>query len=185
MDSIKLMVDEHENILRMNIVIRKACEKILDGSEVCTADFRKMIDFIRNYADKHHHGKEEQILFIEMQDRLGNIGANLIKHGMLVEHDLGRLFVTELEEAIDEYEKQPSTPAKLDILANAVSYTGLLARHIGKENEVVYTYAQKNLTADVLADVNQRTEDFEKAAEDAGIVKKYLSLLLALENKYR
>lgn len=184
MDSIQLMIDEHENIMRMNTVIRNACEQILEGAEVCTADFRQMIDFIRNYADKHHHGKEEQILFLEMQNRLGNIGVNLVQHGMLVEHDLGRLFVSELETALNQYDTQPATAAKLDILANAVGYTALLARHIGKENEVVYTYAQKNLPGDVLEDVNLRTAEFEKNAESMGISEKYLGLLAGLENKY-
>jgi len=60
MDGINLMVDEHKFIKRMLEVIRKACIGIMNGKDIDYADFEKMIDFIRNYADNHHHGKEEK-----------------------------------------------------------------------------------------------------------------------------
>ena len=143
MYSIDVMVKEHDNILRFNQIVRNICIGILKGEEICVQDFEKMIEFARNYADKHHHGKEEQILFKEMQIHLGNIGTNLITHGMLVEHDFGRLYVSELETAIGQYRDNPNNDSKLDIIANAIGYTKLLQRHIDKENEVVYIYGEK------------------------------------------
>jgi hemerythrin-like domain-containing protein len=75
----------------MLIVVRKACYGILKGGDICYADFDRMIDFIRNYADAHHHGKEEKLLFNKMTEHLGEAGKKLITYGMLVEHDSGRL----------------------------------------------------------------------------------------------
>ena len=92
-----------------------------------------MIDFIRNFADAHHHGKEEKLLFHEMVTHLGPLGNKLITHGMLVEHDSGRLFIKELEEALQRV-KSGDEMSKLDVIANAISYTHLLRRHIEKEN---------------------------------------------------
>ncbi len=46
MDSIKLMMEEHQYILRMLAVVRNACYGILKGSEINYEDFDKMIDFI-------------------------------------------------------------------------------------------------------------------------------------------
>lgn len=63
MNCIELMVDEHKNIKRMLEVIRKYCSRILNGENVDYDDFYKIIEFVRNYADKHHHGKEETMLF--------------------------------------------------------------------------------------------------------------------------
>jgi len=63
MNSIELMIYKHTNILRMLKVVRNACYKILLGDDICYEDFEKMIDFIRSYADAHHHGKEEKFLF--------------------------------------------------------------------------------------------------------------------------
>jgi len=85
------MIQEHEAIQRMLAVIRKYCYKILKSTKVEYEDFYKIIDFVRNYADKHHHGKEETMLFNRMMEELGPIAEKLVNHGMLVEHDLGRL----------------------------------------------------------------------------------------------
>ena len=83
----------------MLAVVRKACYGVMHGKDINYGDFEQMIDFIRNYADAHHHGKEEKMLFNEMVVHLGSLGNKLITHGMLVEHDSGRLFIRELEES--------------------------------------------------------------------------------------
>ena len=66
MECIQLMIDEHKNIKRMLAVIRKLCYKVLEQEKVDYEDFFKVIDFVRNYADRHHHGKEETLLFKRM-----------------------------------------------------------------------------------------------------------------------
>jgi len=184
MYSIELMVEEHDHILELLTVIRKACCGILEGQEVDDGDFRNMIAFARNYADKHHHGKEEQILFQEMTQRLGQIGVNLIQHGMLVEHDLGRLHMSNLETALNQYRDDPKTIYKLNILAEAAGYANLLQRHIEKENQIVYAYAEKNLTQDILQSVDERVQEFEKNAQQAKTQETYLQMLRELKEKY-
>ncbi len=145
MNSIELMVNEHKNIKRMLAVIRKYCFKVLKNKEVDYNDFYRIIDFVRNYADKHHHGKEEDYLFNRMVDEIKGPTEKLVKHGMLVEHDLGRLYMQNLEKALKALENGEEE-AKIDIIANAVSYTDLLYRHIEKEDDVVYKFAERNLS---------------------------------------
>ena len=183
MNSIKLMMEEHVYILRMLEVVRKACFKVMKGETINYDDFEQMIDFIRNYADAHHHGKEEKLLFNEMVTHLGPLGNKLVTHGMLVEHDSGRLFIQELKEALDRV-KAGDEESKLDVIANAISYTHLLQRHIGKEDTVVYTFAERQLSADILDKVNKETQDFEDSAEKNGTQQHYIALLEALEKKY-
>ena len=103
MYGIEVLVKEHENIQQFNRVVRKMCIRMMDGEEPDLDDFEKVILFVRNYADKHHHGKEEEILFDAMEKYLGETAAKLIRNGMLVEHDLGRLYIRELEEAVHAY----------------------------------------------------------------------------------
>jgi len=184
MYSIELMVEEHDHILELLTVIRKACCGVLEGKEVDDGDFRRMLAFARNYADKHHHGKEEQILFQEMTQRLGQIGVNLIQHGMLVEHDLGRLHLSNLETALNQYRDDPKTIYKLNILAEAAGYANLLQRHIEKENQIVYTYAEKHLAQDVLQSVDERVQEFEKNAQQTQTQETYLQMLRELQEKY-
>lgn len=183
MNSIDLMVAEHKYILRMLKVVRNASFNILKGMRINYDDFAKMIDFIRNYADAHHHGKEEKFLFQEMLNNLGEIGKNLISHGMLVEHDQGRLYIRDLELALERV-KSGDEESKLDVIANGVGYANLLARHIGKEDDVVYTFAAKKLSPEVLEHVNELSAEFENEANNNGIQEKYFNLLVELEGKY-
>lgn len=184
MYSVELMVMEHDNILKFIGVVKNACCGIIDGKAVDTQDFEKMILFARNYADKHHHGKEEQILFAEMTNHLGRIATNLVQHGMLVEHDLGRLHIADLEAALKQYKENPQTIHKLGIIAGAAGYANLLQRHIDKENEVVYKYAENNLSPDILESVDSRVKAFEKDAETQKIQERYLGILKELTEKY-
>ena len=181
MNCIELMVDEHKNIKRMLVVIRKYCSRILNGENVQYADFYKMIDFIRNYADKHHHGKEELLLFTRMMEELGPAAEKLVRYGMNVEHDLGRLHVQELEAAVKRV-LDGDMEARLDVIANAVSYTHLLNRHIDKEDGVVYKYAQNNLQRATLNILEQECMSFEQKADEEKTKEKYLALLSELES---
>lgn len=183
MDSIKLMMEEHQYILRMLTVVRKACINTMNGETINYEDFDKMVDFIRNYSDVHHHGKEEKLLFNEIVEHLGNLGSKMVNQGMLVEHDMGRLYIQELVAAL-ESTKQGNEESRIDVIANAISYTHHMKRHINKEDLVIYTFAKKQLPADILEKVNQETVAFENTAHEKGTQDHYISLLKALEKKY-
>lgn len=184
MNSIDLMVREHENILTLVTVIRNACCRVLEGDCVEVNDFRDIITFARTYADQHHHGKEEQILFREMVARLGPVAGNLIQHGMLVEHDMGRFHIGELENALARYEAAPNTTDKLEILVNAGAWANLLQRHIEKENNAVYTFARRSFADDIMLSIDGEVERFEEQAEKEGVQKTALKLLKKLTGKY-
>ncbi|WP_312702266.1 hemerythrin domain-containing protein [Sedimentibacter sp.] len=183
MNSVQIMVMEHEYILRMLGVVRKACYRVMKGEDINYDDFYKMIEFIRNYADEHHHGKEEKFLFKEMQTKLGKLGENLITHGMLVEHDLGRLYMSDLRDALERV-KTGDEESKLDVISNAIGYTHLLKRHIAKENDAVYNFGETNLPKEIIDEINAKTEEFEREAEKKGTQKYYIDILENLEKKY-
>ena len=64
MSAIELMKNEHEYIKRMLSVVRNMCMEFIDNNKLEYGDFLNVIDFIRNFADGHHHNKEEIILFL-------------------------------------------------------------------------------------------------------------------------
>ena len=182
MNLIEVMVEEHKYIKRMLTVMRKYCYKVMKGEQVQYGDFFKMIDFVRNYADKHHHGKEEKLLFDRMMNELGRPAEMLVRHGMLVEHDLGRLHMQELEAALKKV-MDGDDEARLDVIANAISYTHLLNRHIDKEDGVVYKYAQNNLVKGTMDELDAEGEHLEQEAEREHIQEKYINLVAELESK--
>lgn len=183
MNALQVMIREHEQITRMLHIMRKACLKILEGQTVPYEDFDQMVMFIKNYADAHHHGKEEKYLFKAMEAQLGPLGQKLIRNGMLVEHDLGRLYISQLKDALERV-KAGDEESKLDVIGNSIAYGDLLKRHITKENEVVYTFAESKLPKEVLEEVNRQTEQLEQEASRQGIQTYYENLLVALEEKY-
>lgn len=184
MKSIDTMVSEHENIRRMLKVIRKYSYKVLINEEIDYDDFYKIIDFIRNYADKHHHMKEEEVLFKAMSENLKQLSNNGPLTGMLIEHDLGRLYILNLEEALDEF-KKGDNQKRLDIIANSISYADLLERHIEKENTALYNFAKKLLPENEKTQIDEECEKIEITAKEKGIQNKYLDLLDKLENKIK
>ena len=191
MYSIDLMISEHDNILKMLTVIQTKCCHILENDpSMCSPDgrltdkacqdFKDIIDFVRNYADHHHHGKEEKILFPEMTARLGKMAENLVTHGMLVEHDLGRNHIRGLETALKMLAEDPKIEHKLDVITEAMGYAHLLQIHIEKENSVVYTFAERSLPQNVKDHIDEKCRAFEEQQTSLGVQKKYLDMLEAV-----
>lgn len=181
MSAIDIMMEEHEYIKRMLVVVRKACYGVLKGEEINYDDFKLMISFIRNYADGHHHNKEEIMLFNRMIDNLGALGEKTIKHGMLVEHDLGRYHVKALDEALESL-KGGDDESKLDVIANAISYTKLLERHIDKEDNVIYKFAERELDLETFETINKECLAYEN--DHSSIKEENIKILEKLESKY-
>lgn len=183
MKSIEIMVNEHENIRRMLKVVRSVSYEIMTQGEFDIEDMPKIIDFIRTYADSHHHGKEEDILFKTMNDKIERLREAGSITGMYIEHDLGRLYMQDLEKALKEY-SEGNDEARLDIIANAIGYTNLLDRHIEKENMAMYRFAEKMLEDEDKKYIEEEAAKIEKDANDEGLQEKYISLLETLEEKY-
>ncbi len=184
MKSIDILVDEHNNIKKVLGVIRKACVQIVEDGEINHEDFFDMIDFIRNYADKYHHGKEEDMLFIDMSKELGNDIKNGPIQGMLIEHDLGRRYIGNLDIALTKHQGGDKD-AKVDIIANAISYANLLAEHIHKEDNALYQFAIRRLTDKTKDKLNQEIEEFESLKEHQDTREKYIEMANRLQKKYQ
>lgn len=181
MNAIEIMNEEHKYIKRMLKVARAVCFKVLQGEDINYDDFELIIDFISNYADSHHHKKEEKMLFNKMVENLGEVAERVIKNGMLVEHELGRLYIRDLKQALENL-KSGDEEAKLDVIANAISYTHLLERHIDKEDKVIYKFAQRELDENILNTINEECIEFED--NNLNVKDRCILILKNLENKY-
>ncbi|MBN2793894.1 MAG: hemerythrin domain-containing protein [Clostridia bacterium] len=181
MHIINVLMDEHQNILKMIEVIRSAMNTFMATDELNHEDLYDMFDFIKNYADQHHHGKEEIYLFSEMIAHIGPTANKLITHGMLVEHDFGRMYVTHTLNALKDY-LDGNKASKIDIISNAIAYGELLKRHIHKEDRVVFTLATRELPKDIMEHMNEQAQQFE--IEFSTRPTKYLNTLRKLQEKY-
>ena len=181
MNGIDLLINEHKYVSRMLVVIRKVCFNLMENNEIDYEDFDKIICFVKNFADGHHHQKEEIFLFNKMVEQLGDTGKNVITHGMLVEHDLGRSYIRNLIEALEKY-KNGQKESKLDIIANAISYSTLLENHIHKEDNVIFNFAKRGLSEEILKTIDKECMEYEQNYTE--LIKENMDILTYLEEKY-
>ena len=183
MDAIDLMMDEHKYISRGLKLFRKLSIEILNSNTVDFVSYEKMILFVRNYADKHHHNKEEVVLFKKMETQLGEKMVKGPLSGMYIEHDLGRQHIKLLEEALLRV-KNGDLDSQVDIIANSICYSDLLTRHIEKEDKLIYTFARRALSQADIEDINVSCEKLESRAAKNHLQKEYIDVLEMLEKKY-
>lgn len=178
MESINILMEEHKNILKLTQKLEKYCAVIIENDFVDIEKFKFMVEFARIYGDKLHHQKEEDILFKEMEDTLGPTAHKLIRSGMFVEHDLGRLYVSNINNAIIDIENNGvTTQAKLNIIGNSIAYKDLLIRHIDKEDDAVYQFALSNLSEDSKDKVEILSSEFDSNEDVMSIREELLRKL--------
>ncbi|MEK6816956.1 MAG: hemerythrin domain-containing protein, partial [Nanoarchaeota archaeon] len=68
MKATEILSEEHRHILKVIDAIEEECKALEAGKSLDKKFFLDAIDFIRNYADKFHHAKEEDILFEELNN---------------------------------------------------------------------------------------------------------------------
>ena len=142
-DITKTLVDEHRLILRMIALLEKNAPRTAAGAYRNWQFYLDGIDFIRQYADRFHHAKEEDVLFKALVDN-GMPKDNSPVGAMLMEHDQGRAFVRAMEEAVLEAQAG-STDCYQAIADNAIGYAELLRDHISKEDDILYPLAERVL----------------------------------------
>lgn len=159
---IEILKHEHEEIIKFVGKLRTMCLDFMKYDKIDTAEFYAAVKFIKTYADERHHQKEEELLFKAMVEYIGVKAENIIKYGMLIEHDTARYIVSSLEKAVAAYEKDRTDENKLDILCYALSYCDLLLRHAYKEDNVVYPFGVKNLPKEVMDRLDIEVIEYEK-----------------------
>ena len=97
-----LMV-EHRLIERMIALVDREAKRIRATGKVDTDFVLSAIDFIRLYADRCHHGKEEEILFRDLAKKKMSPEHRALMDELIREHVHGRNLVRKLVEAKDLY----------------------------------------------------------------------------------
>lgn len=178
----EFLKQEHRSIEEMLRVMESVCKKLENGDTVSTGDLRNIVEFIKQFADKAHHGKEEDLLFTAMID------AGIPKDGgpvgvMLMEHDMGRNFVKGLSDAIDEYDNG-NKDAATKIIENAKNYASLLSNHIYKEDNILYPMADMHLSPEQQKQLQDGFNYVQKEKIGEEFYSRLLNSLSELKSKY-
>jgi hemerythrin-like domain-containing protein len=173
------LVGEHGGIMLMLRILDKVASRLENEQDVKREHLDKIIEFLRNFVDKCHHGKEEEILFPELVKRSENIK---IVNELLGEHKTGRDFIRGIAESATLY--HVGNPDAYHIAVNAKGYINLLTEHIRKENEVLFPLADEQLSEIVQGEIVDRFEVLERDVIGEGKHEEYHGWLDELKNIY-
>lgn len=129
------------------------------------------VDFIRTYADKTHHGKEEDILFRDLARKDLTPGDALTMTELIEEHKYGRKTVSELVAARNEY-AQGDSSAFGTIIEKLKAISEFYPPHIEKEDKVFFPASMAYFSLEEQEDMLGEFRDFDKEM----IHRKYQSV---------
>jgi hemerythrin-like domain-containing protein len=161
------LVDEHSLIKRLLAVIPSLIGDLDLDSEAGRQQVRDVIDFIRSFADKYHHSKEEDVLFKYFDANLDIIKA------MYSDHENGRSKVRQMLAALE-------TRDKPTLALNLKGYQELLTEHIKKEDEILYRWMERNLSMKQIGEIFARCVQID--ADFTEKQKQYETLVTQMES---
>jgi hemerythrin-like domain-containing protein len=125
---------EHRLIEKMLVAMMKHVDKIEKSRKVNPIVIDVAVDFVRMYADRTHHGKEEEILFRDLAKK--NLAPELkkIMQELFDEHAWGRKTTAALVAAKDNY-LQGDEKKLTEIVDLARQLGNFYPKHIEKEDK--------------------------------------------------
>jgi hemerythrin-like domain-containing protein len=119
------------------------------------------VDFIRSYADRCHHGKEEDILFRDLEKKAISEDHKKIMDELVEEHRLGRKTTRELLEAKTKYQ-QGDMDALSTIMDKMRSIVNFYPKHIEKEDRSFFIPVMRYFTESEKDAMLQEEYEFDR-----------------------
>lgn len=155
---------EHDAILYVLQILDKMMLSGASDEETLLHYYDEVVFFLKTFADKCHHGKEENYLFKALvkkgvPNEGGPIGA------MLQEHAQGRDYIAQMSRGHNKKDIDGFNHA-------AAQYRDLLKRHIDKENDVLFLMADNMIDEQEQDLLFEQFEQFEENIIGHGIHEK-------------
>jgi hemerythrin-like domain-containing protein len=136
---------EHRLIERMISLIKDALVQIESIHKVDPLFVDTAVDFIRTYADKTHHGKEEDILFRDLSKRPLSGEDQRVMKELIDEHVFARQTTKALVEANTRY-RNGEESALADIAGRLRTLVEFYPKHIEKEDKIFFPASRAYFT---------------------------------------
>lgn len=181
MQATQQLRDEHEGIMLMLRIINGVCRQLASSGSIDQEHFERILEFLKIFVDKCHHGKEEEVFFPAL------VAAGIPHDGpiaaMLFEHEIGRKYVRLMCAAFERY-KLKDASATDAITQNAQNYIALLTDHIDKENNILFAMADDRLSQKDNDELLVRFEAIEESRIGGGKHEEFHNLLHKLAGTY-
>ena len=155
------LMREHRLIEKMLVSFAGQIDKIEKSKKVDSYIIDMVVDFIRTYADRTHHGKEEEILFRDLAKKELTPELKKIMEELIEEHVWSRKTTGMLVAAKDKYfSGDESKLAEIVELARAL--TNFYPKHIEKEDKHFFYPCQEYFTREEQEKMLDEFSDFDR-----------------------
>jgi hemerythrin-like domain-containing protein len=169
--------NEHDAILHVFEIIDKM---LLTTTKEDVEIFKfgnELIYFLKTFADKCHHGKEEDYLFKELIARgIPNEGGPI--GVMLQEHQQGREYISLMSKSLESKDL-------INFKAYAAKYRDLMRNHIDKENNALFLMADKVLDDAKQDELFEKFEAHEETVVGHGVHEKLHAMIHQWEDEFK
>jgi hemerythrin-like domain-containing protein len=141
-----LMV-EHRLIERMIAMMRQKTKEVEESGVPDVRFIDVAVDFIRTYADRLHHGKEEGILFRDLAAKPLSAEHRRVMDELVAEHVFGRQTTARLVAARHRYAGGDSG-ALTEMVDSLFALSDFYPKHIEKEDRHFFVPVMRYLTPD-------------------------------------
>ena len=175
MKPIGLLMREHRLIERMVDLTSKQVSEIDKTGKVDLDFIEAAADFFRTYADRTHHGKEEEILFRDLAKKALSKEHKEMVDGLIADHIFGRRLVSSLAVARENYiQGKPDSVA--DIAACMSELVKLYPAHIEREDKRFFVPSMEYFSQEEQDKMLQEFLDFDQKM----IHEKYQTIIEGL-----
>jgi hemerythrin-like domain-containing protein len=185
MQPIGPLMIEHRLIERMVALMRQELERIRSNiavdPEFAFVDpvfIDTSVDFLRIYADRCHHGKEEDILFAELAYKELAPDLKKIMDELTEEHVRAREYTKELVKAKENYLRQ-EPEAVNHMLLYLDRLTAMYPKHITTEDQHFFIPCLEYFTAPEKDAMLEKMWEFDRRM----IHERYEGVVSAIENR--
>ena len=161
--AIAMLTHEHKIIMKVVNALGAMSNELAHGGSVAADKLREVVRFMREFADKCHHAKEEDILFPEMAKHgVPETGCPL--EALRREHVQGRQLVSQLSERTEAYARREAG-AENALMAVIGDIGNLYSSHIWKEDNMVFPMVDRLFPPQ---DIERLAQRFEQAETELG-----------------
>ncbi|MCD1294043.1 cation-binding protein [Methanocella sp. CWC-04] len=169
---------EHRLIERMITLVKEQLREIKETGTLDLLFIDAAVDFMRTYADRTHHGKEEDILFRDLSEKYLSREHRMTMGELIQEHNFARNTVSKLVSAKESYLKGDDGAIN-DVLSCLGDLVELYPHHIEKEDKHFFIPSMSYFSEGEKDDMLKEFWDFDRKM----IHEKYGSIVKKLEDE--
>jgi hemerythrin-like domain-containing protein len=155
-----MLEDEHVVIAKVVAATPLLADRLEAGGTVDAETLRGVAEFMRTFADRCHHGKEEELLFPLLLEK-GVPAQGCPIGALMAEHTQGRALVRGLADAAQAY--QSGDPAAKEAVVQSLrGIATLYPNHIWKEDYLLFPMTLKVMGLEEQQDLYEQFEQVEE-----------------------